>query len=228
MALQSDFFPFYVTVDVVVLTLREDVLHVLLVERGSKPYLGELALPGGFVQPTEDLEPAALRELREETGISLRPRYLEQLSSYGAPDRDPRHRTISIAYLAVLPRLPEPTAGTDARAAGWYSLEEVADRALAFDHRDILEDGLERARAKLEYTSLATAFCDPEFTVAQLRRVYEAVWGRPLDPGNFHRKVLASPGFVEPTGRVRSGGRGRPSQLYRAGEAAVLHPPVLR
>lgn len=228
MAYQSDFFPFYVTVDVVVLTLREDALQVLLVERGSKPFVDELALPGGFVQPAEDLEAAALRELREETGIALRPSYLEQLSSYGAPDRDPRHRSISVAYLAVLPQLPEPTAGTDARAAAWYPVDQVADRGLAFDHRRVLDDGLERARAKLEYTPLATAFVDPEFTIADLRAVYEAVWGRRLDPGNFHRKVLSSPGFVQPTGGLRSSGRGRPSQVYRAGDATVLHPPVLR
>ncbi len=228
MAYSSEFPPFYVTVDIVVLTLREDALHVLLVERGSRPYRGMLALPGGFVRPEEDLPDAALRELAEETGITLRPSYLEQLASYGRPGRDPRHRTVSVAYLAVLPRLPEPTAGTDASDAGWYHVEQIAGEGLAFDHRRVLDDGLERARAKLEYTPLATAFCEPHFTIGELRAVYEAVWGRRLDPGNFHRKVLGSPGLVEATGEVRSSGRGRPSRVYRAGGATVLYPPVLR
>jgi 8-oxo-dGTP diphosphatase len=99
---------------------------------------------------------------------------------------------------------------------------------LAFDHGQILADGIERARAKLEYTTLAAAFCPPEFTISQLRRVYEAVWGTTPDPRNFSRKVTSTPGFLVPTGTKVSSGRGRPGQLFRRGPATALHPPMMR
>lgn len=220
--------PVYVSVDVVMLTIRAEQLQVLMVQRGSKPWRGWLALPGGFVQQTEDLPDAARRELREETGLTVAPAHLEQLGTFGAPRRDPRARTVSVAYLAVLPWLPEPVAGTDAADAEWRTVAEITGRRLPFDHDEILATAVERARSKLEYTPLATAFVGPTFTVAELRRVYEIVWGRPLDPGNFHRKVLGSREFVRPTVGERSGGRGRPAALYAAGKATLLYPPILR
>jgi 8-oxo-dGTP diphosphatase len=215
---------FSVTVDLVVLTIRDRALHVLLVRRRYPPYRGRWALPGGFVLASEDLFAAATRELAEETGIHTG--HLEQLATYGAPRRDPRGRVVTVAYLALVPDLPSPAAGSDAAAADW--VEVAAARPLAFDHARILADGVERARAKLEYTALAAAFCPAEFTVAQLRDVYEAVWGAPLDPRNFHRKVTATAGFVEPAGASTGGGRGRPAQLFRRGPAEVLYPPLLR
>jgi 8-oxo-dGTP diphosphatase len=215
---------FSVTVDLVVLTIRDRALHVLLVRRRYPPYRGRWALPGGFVLPSEDLFAAATRELAEETGIHTG--HLEQLATYGAPRRDPRGRVVTVAYLALVPDLPSPAAGSDAAAADWVEVDAVG--ALAFDHARVLADGVERARGKLEYTSLAAAFCPPEFTVAQLRDVYEAVWGAPLDPRNFHRKVTATTGFVEPAGASTGGGRGRPAQLFRRGPAEVLYPPLLR
>ncbi len=220
--------PVAVTVDLVVLTLRRGALHVLLVERGEEPFRGRLALPGGFVRPDETLDDAAARELAEETGLRDVPGHLEQLRSYGDPARDPRMRVVSVAYLALAPDLPEPAAGTDAADARWVPVARASGSALAFDHRVILADGVERARAKLEYTSLATAFCPPEFTVADLRAVYEAVWGAELDPRNFHRKVTSTPGLLVDTGRTRTEGRGRPAALYRAGVARTLQPPFTR
>jgi 8-oxo-dGTP diphosphatase len=214
-----------VTVDVVVLTVRADTLQVLLVRRGVAPFLGRWALPGGFVLPGEDLEAAARRELREETGVEA-PAHLEQLQTYGAPRRDPRGRVVSVAYLAFVPDLPDAVAGTDAAHARYVAVDEVG--SLAFDHAVILADGVERARAKLEYTPLATAFCDATFTVAELRRVYEIVWGEPLDPRNFHRKVTGTPGLLVPTGETTTRDGGRPAQLYRRGPAEQLHPPLLR
>jgi 8-oxo-dGTP diphosphatase len=166
-------------------------------------------------------EPAAA-----SAGRSTSAGHLEQLGTYGAPRRDPRGRVVTVAYLALVPDLPSPSAGTDAADAAWVCVAGAG--RLAFDHGRILADGVERARAKLEYTSLAAAFCPPLFTVAQLREVYEAVWGAPLDPRNFHRKVTATDGFLEPVGRSTGGGRGRPAQLFRRGDAEVLYPPLLR
>ena len=218
--------PFAVTVDLVVLTIRAGTLSVLLVTRGEAPFLGTRGLPGGFVRPDEDLAAAAARELVEETGLSLSEVHLEQLASYGAPDRDPRMRVVTVAYLALVPGMPAAQPGGDAAGADWVPVTESAP--LAFDHGQILADALERARAKLEYTPLAAAFCPPEFTIAQLRGVYETVWGTTLDPRNFHRKVTGTPGFVIPASGETAGARGRPALLYRKGPAATLYPPLLR
>ena len=219
-----------VAVDLVMLTVDADRLLVLLIRRGIDPYKGRRALPGGFVLPDEDLLVAAERELGEETGLTRLGTHLEQLGTYGTPRRDPRGRVISVAYLALLPEPDAPVAGSDAAAAAWEPVDALlgAPRRLAFDHHRILSDGVERARAKLEYTPLATAFCPPEFTINELRRVYETVWGTTLDPRNFHRKVTGTPGFVEPTGAVTNRGGGRPAQLFAAGDATLLHPAMLR
>lgn len=222
--------PFAVTVDLVVLTIRDDRLCVLLVRRGADPFGGRWALPGGFVKPDESLDEAAGRELQEETGVSRPLGHLEQLATYGDPDRDPRMRVVTVAYLALMPELEEPRAGTDAAEARFWPVREIRKRDLAFDHAKILNDGIDRARAKLEYTSLATAFCAREFTLGELRRVYETVWDASLDPANFRRKVLNAEGFVDPTGKFAppSADGGRPAELYRAGAGNMLTPPLLR
>nr|WP_296066514.1 NUDIX domain-containing protein [uncultured Actinoplanes sp.] len=225
--------PVAVTVDVVALTIRGGRLCVLLVERGTQPFAGRRALPGGFVGD-ETLDAAAMRELGDETGLrpgegELARVHLEQLRTYGDPGRDPRMRVVSVAYLAFAPSLPEPHAGSDAAGAYWVPVDEAA--GLAFDHDAILADGLDRARSKLEYTPLATALAGSEFTISELRQVYAAVWGEDLHAGNFHRKVLSVPGFVESTGATtaRGGERGGPkARLYRAGDAKLLHPALLR
>lgn len=209
---------------------------------------GAVGPPGGFVRPDEDLAQAAARELVEETGLQAHDpsvpvqdngAHLEQLATYGDPERDPRMRVVSVAHLALAPDLPAPRAGGDASNARWAPVEELLQQdgygregepvaPLAFDHAQILADGVERARSKIEYSSLATAFCPPEFTVGELRRVYEAVWGVALDPRNFHRKVTGTPGFLVPTGGTTTRQGGRPAQLFRAGGATLLNPPMLR
>lgn len=221
---------FAVTADLVVLTLRDGELCALLIRRGVEPYAGKLALPGGFTGPDEDIEAAAYRELQEEVGVGPEDVVLEQLRTYGAPQRDPRMRVVTVAWLALGANLPEPTAGSDAAKAFWMPVPKALRRRkeLAFDHAQILRDGLDRARAKLEYSTLATAFCPEEFTVGELREVYEAVWGLQLDPRNFHRKVTGADGFLIATSERTTRAGGRPAMLYRAGPADQLYPPILR
>ncbi len=238
----SEFPPFAVTVDLVVLTVRRHALCALTVRRGEEPYRGQWALPGGFVRADEDLASAAARELAEETGLRTQDSdsrhagaHLEQLATYGDPARDPRMRVVSVAHLVLAPDLPAPTPGGDAGSAQWTPVSRLLGGAdgtpaerLAFDHATILDDGVERARSKIEYSSLAAAFCPAEFTVGELRRVYEAVWGVALDPRNFHRKVTGTPGFLVPVGGTTTRQGGRPAQLFRAGGASALNPPMLR
>lgn len=220
-----------IAVDLAILTVRSEKLQILLVRRGVEPFLGSFALPGGFLASIdEDLDAAAARELTEETGLAAQNLHLEQLRTYGAPDRDPRRRVVTVCYLAVVPDLPLPVAGGDARTAEWVSVQRVLRRRkqLAFDHAEIIQDAVERARSKLEYTTLATAFCAPEFSVTDLRRVYEIVWGQPLDPRNFHRKVTGVENFLVPTGEYTTRHGGRPAALYCRGSASLLHPAILR
>jgi 8-oxo-dGTP diphosphatase len=220
-----------VTVDVALLTICAGRFSVLLVERGNHPYRGYWALPGGFVEPDEDLEDAARRELAEETGVRD-DIHLEQLCSYGTPGRDPRVRTVSVAYLGMSPEVSNPVGASDAANARFWPVADLnGDRgpSLAFDHDSIVADAVERARSKLEYTPLAAAFCEEHFTLADLRRIYEAVWGVHLDVPNFRRKVMSTRGFVEPVGdRAFPPGGGRPARLYRRGNARLLHPAMLR
>ena len=224
--------PVAVTVDVVAFTIVDDQLEILLVRRGQDPYAGCWALPGGFVRPQEDLDTAALRELREETGVVAGPGHIEQLATYGAPERDPRMRVVTVAYWAILADLPTPRGGGDAADADLFPVVMVEADALrlAFDHGRIIADAVERVRSKLEYTTLAAQFCPPEFTISRLRKVYEAVWNARIEPGNFHRKVTRTPGYLHPTGGRTDPqpGGGRPAEKYRAGHAVYFSSPIPR
>jgi len=210
-----------VSVDLVILTVRAGQLAALVWRRHAEPHLGHWALPGGFIRLDEDLSTTAARVLAERAGLPDAHVHLEQLQTYGYPDRDPRQRVVAVAYLGLAPDLPAP----DQPRMSWQAVDQLCE--MAFDHEHILRDGVERARAKLEYTTLGAAFCRETFTVAELRRVYEIVWGTPLDPRNFHRKVTGAERFLVDTGKAISSG-GRPAQLYRRGDTDLLHPPMLR
>lgn len=218
---------FAVTVDLVVLTIRDGRLCALVTRRPSEPYTGLAALPGGPVSTDETLHSAARRQLAGLAAVAADGVHLEQLASYGEPGRDPRTPTVSVAWLVVAPDAFEPPAGAG-DGPRWAPVDEVLGRPLAFDHRRILLDGVERAQAKLEYSTIGTAFCGAQFTISDLRHVYEVVWGRRLDPGNFHRKVTGADGFVVETGEHVSRRGGRLAQLYRRGRAELLHPPLTR
>jgi 8-oxo-dGTP diphosphatase len=222
--------PFAVTVDIAVFTRTERGLEVLLVKRGEAPFEGRWALPGGFVHDNESLDAAAARELKEETRIEGGS-YLEQLGAYGDPGRDPRMRVVTACYVAVLPDLPEPEGGGDAAEAQLHPVAriEAGRLKLAFDHRAIFGDALEQVRGRLEDTPIATAFCGAAFSLTELRSVYEDIWGKPLDPANFRRKVIKIPGFLEEAPGTRQWqGRGRTGKLYRTGKAKRLDPPFRR
>lgn len=198
-----------VTVDIVIFTIQSGELKVLLVKRRFPPFARQLAIPGGFVHDDEDLDQAALRELQEETGVS--DVYLEQLYSFGKPDRDPRGRVVTVAYFALISPDRKLKAGTDAAEAGWYSVHDLP--ALAFDHSTILDYALERLRNKLEYTTVGFQLLPEKFTLTELQEVYEAILGKELDKRNFRRKMSILK-ILKPLSEYRRGGQ-RPAQLYR-------------
>jgi 8-oxo-dGTP diphosphatase len=234
----ADYPPFAVTVDVVILTMAAGALHVLLVRRGQAPFAGRWAVPGGFKLPTETLDEAAQRELAEETGVDAA-RLLTQFGAYGDPGRDPRMNVVTVGYLAVLRDVGSIVAGTDAAEAQLVPVADVLDGRveLAFDHLRIVGDAIERVRVELEVSGVATAFVGPTFTLAELRAVYEAVWGVRLDGANFRRRVVSESGdgggeggWVVPTGRrARPGAAGgKPAELFRAGAAWRHGGPIRR
>jgi 8-oxo-dGTP diphosphatase len=206
-----------VTVDVVAFSVQNRKLSVLLIQRAVDPFARMWALPGGFVHIDEDLEAAAERELEEETG--LRGAYLEQLYTYGAPDRDPRGRVVSVAYFALIPS-NEPIqtgGGSDVSRACWHTLEDLPQ--LAFDHAGIIHYALRRLRYKLEYSAVGFQLLPETFTLTELQQTYEIILGEELDKRNFRRRILHA-GVIEATPHKRSG-EGRPARLYRYRDDAV-------
>jgi 8-oxo-dGTP diphosphatase len=222
--------PMAVTVDVTLLALCDGELSVLLVERGRAPHLGSWALPGTVVEPDEDLESAAVRAVAARTGVTVDPDRVEQVATFADPGRDPRTRVLSVGFVAVADRAIPPAGGVVASGRWWAVAEIMGNEgpALAFDHGDILAAAVEQIRDELEWSDLATGLLEEPFTLGDLRRAYESAWGASLEPANFRRKVLATPGFVEATGGLRTVTTGRPAELYRRGQGVSLHPPLVR
>ena len=200
-----------VTTDIVIFTIRQDELKVLLIKRALPPHRNQWALPGGFIKLDESLEEGAKRELEEETGVTGV--YLEQLYTFGRPDRDPRERVINVAYLALIPSDElEPKAASDAENVSWFGLKELPD--LAFDHKEILKMAHERLIAKLDYSTIGLQFMPKIFTLSELQHVFEVILGEKIDKRNFRKRIL-SLNLIKETGKERKAGAHRPAKLYR-------------
>ncbi len=215
---------YYATVaaDVVLFALKENRLHVLLIQRGHPPFEGMWAFPGGIVEPHEPLAAAARRELAEETGITDVP-YLRQLAAFGDPERDPRGRVISIAYWGLLPQAAEVRGGDDAARARWWPTQEPPP--LAFDHAQILDCALQQVRTLVEQDQrLLFHLVSSPFTLTELQRALEAILGHSVDKRNFRRQILAR-GWLEPATVRSHQGPGRPAQEYRPRPDACLPSP---
>jgi len=207
-----------VTVDLLIFTILDSELRILLVKRAAWPYENSWAIPGGFVRMDESLENAAKRELHEETGVT--DVYLEQLYTFGEPDRDPRTRVITVAYIALIDSESRTLrASSDVSEAQWFSVKKLP--ALAFDHSTIVEYGLNRLRSKLEYSNIAYGLLPTEFRLSELQRVYEVILDRPIDKRNFRKKIL-SLGFLDSTGEKEISGAHRPAMLYRFNKKEIV------
>jgi 8-oxo-dGTP diphosphatase len=198
-------------VDCVVFGLDVSDLKVLLIQRRIPPFQHAWALPGGFVRLDETLEAAARRELSEEAGVT--DVFLEQLYTFGAIDRDPRERVVTVAYYA-LAKLSDHRirAATDAMGVGWFALDDLPK--LAFDHADIVTAAHERLRGKVRYAPVGFELLPPRFSLTQLQRLYEIILGADLDKRNFRKKMLSMDLLVE-TDEYEQGVRHRAARLYR-------------
>jgi 8-oxo-dGTP diphosphatase len=205
-----------VAVDAVVFgyTSKEG-LSVLLIKRNIKPFKDTWALPGGLVGDNESLEEAVQRELKEETGVNIN--YLEQLYSFGKPDRDPRNRVISITYYGLVkPEAFELCADTDAAEVAWFNIKKLPP--LAFDHKEILTAAHERLKSKMLYQPVGFELLEEKFPFSELEKLYMAVLDRPIDRRNFKKKVSKF-GFLEETAEKQAlEGAGRPGNLFRFNE----------
>ncbi|MBS2023103.1 MAG: NUDIX hydrolase [Deltaproteobacteria bacterium] len=199
------------TVDCVVFGIDAEGLQVLLVQRELPPFRGRWALPGGFVRIDETLEEAARRELEEETGLEKV--FLEQLYTFGALNRDPRERVVTVAWYALVKLSDHRVrAATDARATAWFRLADKPE--LAFDHDEIMRVALERLKGKVRYRPIGFELLPPRFTLPQLQHMYEVILGHPIDKRNFRKKIL-SMDLLEDSGELEQNVAHRAARLYR-------------
>lgn len=199
-----------VAVDLLVFTIKDGELQVVLVKRGIEPFKDSWALPGGFVHIDESVDQAAKRELQEETGLS--DVYLEQLYTFGEVERDPRDRVITVSYFALTPvQRIKLEASTDVTEAKLFPVRKLPE--LAFDHREIIQVGLERLRGKVQYSSIVLGLMPDQFRLSQLQKVYEIILGVEIDKRNF-RKKMSSLDLLKDTGKMEVEGAHRPAKLY--------------
>ena len=198
-------------VDAVVFGYEDSKISVLLIRRKYDPFKGNWAIPGGFVKDDESLEAAVERELSEETGIQIN--YLEQLYSYGDPDRDPRGRVVSVAYFGLIrPNAFKIMAATDAEQVQWFNIDELPE--LAFDHQKILDAAIKRLQGKITYEPIGFELLDNKFPFSDLEKLYTTVLGRPIDRRNFRKKILAI-NVLDELDEKSTKGTGRPANLFR-------------
>jgi 8-oxo-dGTP diphosphatase len=204
----------HVTVDCVVFGLDEQDLKILLIQRGYEPFKGSWAIPGGFVNADESLEAAALRELKEETGVQ--DVFLEQLYTFGDVHRDPRRRIVTVAYYALV-NLRDHTikAATDASNAAWFGVDDIPK--LAFDHARIVETALRRLRGKVRYEPIGFELLPEKFTLTQLQRMYEKILEQDIDKRNFRKKILGME-LLKELDEVQVDVAHRAARLYRFDE----------
>ncbi len=199
-----------VAVDIVLFTIKDDDLKVLLIKRKNEPFKEMWAIPGGRVEQNESLKQAAERELFEEVNVKVD--YLEQLYSFGDPERDPRGRVISVTYYALVSHDNlKPLAASDAKEAKWHSMFKLPE--LAFDHKQILEYALQRLQYKLGYTTVGFQLLPEKFTLTELQSLYEIILAKPLDKRNFRKKIF-SLDIITPTSEIKKDGAHRPAKLY--------------
>jgi 8-oxo-dGTP diphosphatase len=199
------------SVDVVLLTARDDTLEVFLIRRDEHPFKNDWSLPGGFVRLNENLETAAARVLESKTG--LRDVFLEQLYTFGQVDRDPRTRVITVAYYALVP-LEKLTRLEISDTRALMPVKDAASLELAFDHHDILQKTLERLRGKLDYAPIGYELLPERFTLRELQTLHETILGKKLNKDAFRRKMLAK-SELEATGQLETGQGFRPAEYYR-------------
>ncbi len=200
------------TVDIVLFAMYQQQLQVLLIKRADAPFVGKWALPGGFVDMDETIDKAARRELEEETGLTKV--FLEQLYTFGAVNRDPRDRVVSVAHFALINRdNHQIKSGSDASDAKWFDFDKIPKK-LAFDHKQILKVAIERMRGKIRYQPIGFELLPKKFTLSQLQSFYETVLDRELDKRNFRKKILRM-GLLDPLEEREKSASGRPAQLYK-------------
>jgi 8-oxo-dGTP diphosphatase len=200
-----------VTVDLVIFTINDDRLHILLVNRAEEPFAGCWSIPGGFLRRGESLEEAAMRVMQEKTGV--REVYLEQLYTFGAPDRDPRARIITVTYLALIPLKELSQPGTrDLANLAWFPIDQIPE--LAFDHNTILAYAVSRLRAKAGYSNIVYGLLPEAFRLSDLQKVYEIILAENLDKRNFRKRMLET-GLLQETGLKEMKGAHRPAMLYQ-------------
>jgi 8-oxo-dGTP diphosphatase len=207
-----------VTVDLVIFSVNEGKLHVLLVKRAEKPYTGVWSIPGGFLRKGESLEDAAVRVMLDKTGV--KGVYLEQLYTFGEPERDPRARIITVSYFALIPwkNLPQP-ASRKVSDLAWYEIADVPP--LAFDHNAILDYAINRLRAKAGYSNIVYGLLPEAFRLSDLQKMYEIIFNQKLDKRNFRKRMLAS-GLLQETGKKDISGAHRPAMLYQFKKREVV------
>lgn len=212
--------PMFCTVDIALFSIIDNELGVMLIKRAEEPFKDHWALPGGYIEVSADQDAldAAKRELKEETNLDNI--YLEQLYTFTKKGRDPREgfankpcRIFSVAHFALIDHLKvKAIAGSDAKEVGWFKISELPD--LSFDHKDIIETAVNRIRNKINYTNVGFELVPKEFTIPELRFVFEQVLGRTLNATNFRTKLLKLDVLID-TGKKKIEGRGQPAPIYK-------------